>query len=438
MSWVDFFDPQITELKHQFGRGINSSPSEEEYELFTKSYEAFERKEILNAYMYFFKSIENFTNKQSNNNIVINKDREKLNFEIYQGSAKVTGFVTQKYLYAQVILLKKQNTHVALKRYFLEKNYQMTYVNYCTDSDFIKLKLYYDNTAMNPQKIFFPLREIALNADFDKEYIKSEFTDITLEDVEHIKALDEDELKIKYRFLQDSIDKIKNQIITLPSNDNAGMLSFIYLNILFEIDYLLVPKYEIYQKTSRKVQYYFSDVEHSTETKNEELKEYINKLQDMDFDEFKTKFYYAQYSFNPVERAPYEEIHNFIHESLSKIKWYKNNRHNQIIPTMYRYISFYILYNYGVHPVIKSLLHTLIEVQNPKYFQELGYDILYDFDGEIFFEKLIVTKIKNAITPYEKRFKSLKPFGDKLNFSSLNEFSNSYYLQINDLNFEEI
>ena len=47
-------------------------------------------------------------------------------------------------------------------------------------------------------------------------------------------------------------------------------------------------------------------------------------------------------------------------------------------------------------------------------------------------------KIENVISPHQTRFKLLKPFGDKLNFTSLNEFSNSFYLQLNNLNFEEI
>ena len=438
MSWFDFFDSPKTQVRHQFGRGINASPSEDEYELFTKSYEAFEKKEVLSAYTYFLKSLENFTNGISNKNIIINEEQDKLNFEIYQGSAKVTGYITHKYLYAEVILLKKENTHVALKRYLLEKNYQMTYVNYCTDSEYIKLKLYQDNITMNPQKIFYPLREIALNADFDKEHIKSEFPDIKLEEIKHIKALDEKELKIKYDFLQNSIKEVENKVISLPTNDSAGMLSFIYLNTLFETDYLLVPKYEICQKLTKKLHYYFNEEELTVEIKNEEIKQYVNKLRDMDYEEFKTNFYTASYSFSPVERASFEDVSTFIDGSLTKIRWYKNNRYNQVIPTIYKYIAFYILYNYGVHPVIRSLLHTLIEVQNSSYFKELGYETLYDNDKETFSQKLIINKIKDAITPYEKRFKSLEAFGHELNFSSLNEFSHSYYLQINNLNFEEI
>ncbi|MDA3907727.1 MAG: hypothetical protein PF437_01435, partial [Sulfurimonas sp.] len=313
-----------------------------------------------------------------------------------------------------------------------------TYINYMSDSEYIKLKLYQDNITMSPQKIFFPLREIALNADFDKEYIKTEFPSITLEDTKHLSKLDTEELRIKYDFLHRWIDELDAKILTLPTNDNAGMQSFLYLHILFKVDYLLVPKCEIYQKISKKIQIYFSNDNNPTESKNEELKEYIVKLRDMSFEDYSTKFYSAQYTFNPMEKTSLEEISNFISESLIKIRWYKNNRYTQIIPTIYKYISFYILYNYGLNPVIKSLMHTLVEIQNPAFFKALDYSPLYDEEKKIFAKKTIISQIEDAITPHQSQYKELKPFGNKLNFSSLNELSNSYLLQLKNLNFEEI
>ncbi len=437
MSWLNFFETK-TPLKHPFGRGINATISPNEEDFFNKSSEAFENKEILNAYEYFFKSLENYTNKISNNNITTHRENEKLNFEIFQGTARISGYITKEHLYAESILTKKEFANVALKRYILERNYQLTYAYYFSDDTHIKLKLYHDNITMTPQKIFFPLREIALNADFDKEYARCEFLDVTLDDIQHLTPINQDELQIKYDFLRQWITSSNDIINTLPSNDNAGMQAFIYLELLFKIDYMLVPKYEIYQKMSKRVQEYFSDENSSIETKNEELRIYVDSLQKMSFEEFSTKFYDAKYTFNPTDRTSNEEINRFISDSLNKIRWYKNNRYNKIIPTIYRYISFSVLYNYGLHPVTRELLHTLVEIQNPKFFKALEYSILYDEEHESLTKKIIISRIENIIEPYTKRFKELKPFGDKLNFSSLNEFSNSFYLQIQNLNFEEI
>ncbi len=234
------------------------------------------------------------------------------------------------------------------------------------------------------------------------------------------------------------IDELETKISKLPTNDNAGMQAFLYLHILFKIDYLLVPRCEIYQKISKKVQIYFSDEVTSTESKNEELRKYVNKLKEMEFKDFSTKFYNSKYTFNPMEKTSHEEICNFISESLIKIRWYKNNRYTQIIPTIYKYISFYILYSYGLNPITKSLMHTLVEIQNPEFFEALDYASLYDEEKKTFAKKAIIAKIDEAISPHHSQYKELESFGDKLNFSSLNELSNSYLLQIKHLNFEEI
>ena len=437
MSWLNFFDNK-TEIKHPFGRGINANLSKNEEELFNKSYEAFEKKDILNAYEYFFQSLQNYTNETSNNNIILNRKIDKLNFEIFQGSAKVSGYVTKEHLYADCIITKKLSKNLALKRYLLERNYQLTYAAYFSDDEYIRLKLFNDNITMSPQKIFFPLREIALNADFDKEFITSEFPDVTIEDIKHLKAIDENELKIKYNYLHKWIDDVKEKISTFPSNDNVGMQSFALLYLFFKIDYLIVPKYKIYQKISKKTQEYFNDNSLPIEAKNEEFKNYLQVLKDISIDEFRKNFYDAKYTFNPSEKTSHEDISTFINESLTKIRWYKNNRYNQIIPIIYKYIGLYLLYNYGLNPVVKQLIHTLVEIQNQDFFNALKYTPLYNEENKSFSKKIIIVRIEEIIAPYQSQFKSLKPFGSELNFNSLNEFSNSFYLQLNNLNFEEI
>jgi hypothetical protein len=437
LKWFNFFEKNI-QSKHPFGRGINANISAKEEELFNRSYEAFEEKKILEAYEYFFDSLENFTDQNPNKNILTSKEENKLLFTIYQGSAIVRGHVTSQHLYAETTITKKHFANVSLKRYILERNYQFTYASYFSDEEFIKLKIYHDNITMSPQKVFFPLREIALNADFDKEYIKSEFPDLSIEETEHLSELKPEELEIKYKYMQEWIEDLEHRILTFPSNDNSGMQAFACLNLLLKIDYLLVPKYEIYQKLSKKVQEYFSDENSSIETKNEEVKEYITELKEMPFEKFCTMFYNAKYTFNPTEKTSQEEIEIFITESLAKIRWYKSNRYNQIIPTIYKYIAFYILYNYGVHPATRALLHMLVEIQNQKFFKELGYPELYNEENNSFAQRQIITRIEDIITPYQAQFKALKVFGDLLDFSSLNDFSNSFYIQIKNLDFEEV
>ena len=436
MSWLDFFQtPSPCQIS--FGRGIYASINPDEEELFNESYQAFERKDILDAYEYFFKSLINYSDDDSNENIIIEKNEDELKFQIFQGCARIDGVITKESLKAEVTLVKNSNSSVALKRYILDRNYQLTYANYFSDGEYIKLKLYLDNITLSPQKIFFPLRELALNADFDKEHIESEFSDVELEETSHINAISEDELKIKYDYLQSTIEELDAKVLTLPTNDNAGMQAFLYLNILFKIDYLLVPRYKMYHKLSKKVQAYFGDEHTTIEAKNEELKKYVQKLKKLSFDEFSSSFYSAKYTFNPIEKSSFEEMSNFISESLTKIKWYKNNRYPQIVPTIYSYIAFYALYNYGVNPVVRELLHILVQVQNSSFFTQLDCGSLYNEEKQTFSKRQIISSLQDIVANNQDKYKSLAIFSDDLNFSSMNEFNNSYYNMLKNLDFEE-
>jgi len=437
MSWLDFLQTK-KECHVNFGRGTYAQIAKNEEELFTKSAEAFEKKEVLDAYEYFLKSLINFNNSNSNENIIITRDEEKLDFVLFQGSAKIHGHITEESLYAEATLVKKDLASVALKRKALERNYQFTYINNMSDAKYIKLKLYQDNITMSPQKVFFPLRELALNADFDKEFIVSEFPDCALEEIDHLVPLDEHELKIKYDSLQKWIKELNEKVLTLPSNDNTGMQAFLYLNILFKVDYLLVPRYKIYQKLSRKIQNYFSEENAAMEAKNEELKKYLLKLQELSFEEFSFNFYNAKYTFSPIDKSSFEEFCNFITESLIKIRWYKNNRYTQIIPTIYSYMAFYSLYNYGLNPVLKELLHTLVAIQNADFFTALDCPSFYDTKKESFAKRTIIQNVDEIISKHQERYKALVSFSNELNFNSMNEFSYSYYQALKNLDFEEI
>ena len=437
MNWLNFFDTKM-DKKHSFGRGVNANISPHEEELFNKSIIAFENKNILDAYEYFLNSLENFQGEESNQNIIIKREESKLSFELFQGCARVTGTITQELFEAEVILVKKLDANVALKRYILERNYQLTYSRYFSDNEYIKLKVFHNNITMSPQKVFFPIREIALNADFDKEHIKSEFKGIELQDTAHLNEVDENELKVKFSHLKLWVNELNHKVLTLPSNDNTGMQAFLYLNLLFQIDYLLLPKYDVYQKSNKKVQEYFSEENSSIEAKNEELKRFVQKLNDMEFEDFSKNTYNAQYTFNPTEKTSYEDVVNFINESLIKIRWYKNNRYSQIIPTIYKYIAFYSLYNYGLYPVLRNLFHLLVEIQNPSFFQALEYKPYYNQEEESFSKRSIIAKVEEIIKPHQARYQSLFAFGEELNFNSMNEFSNSFYTQLKNLDFEEI
>ena len=436
--WHQFFSHPKTHLHHNFGRGINAQVNPDERSLFDQSVSYFEQNRFILAYEAFLQSLINFKDDKSEENLIIQKSASQLHFTLYQGLAIVKGSVSEKSLDANVKIVYSNNFPVALKRDVLEKNYQLTYSRFFIKENTISFKLHIDNTTMTPQKVFYPLRELALNAEYEKEYISSEFSDEKLLEIEHIHYLPKEELETKYRFLQNWIQTTQEHITHLPSNENSGMIAFSYLNLLFKIDYLIVPRAHLGQELIKKITEYFADNEKLVERRNQELNLYIQSLQELPIETFSKQLYNTKNTFSPMERTNHEDIAQFIEDSLVKLRWYRSNRYTQVIPTIYEYIAVYILYNYGVHPSLQSLVHLIVEIQHGDFFEALGYEKLYDSKEKEFNKKMISKRIKESIEPYQNIHPQLEPFGDLLDYSSLEEFSHSYYLQLKHLDYTEI
>ncbi len=423
--------------QHDFGRNINAQLNPLEHQLFNQAVEAFREGKTLEAYEHYLHSLENFSDNLSNQNVRLHYEGEALHFELYQGTAIVRGHVTAKTFEAHAIITQRALMNVAIKRHLLERNDELTYVRYYTHGDVLAIKLYLDNTTMTPQKIFYPLRELALNADYEKEFLLYHFKQTSMTEVEHLKPIDEKELRIKYDAMKSWISDCQNELKQLPANDNISTVSFTLLSLLFQIDYLLVPHKEIMQETFEKINSFFTNDERQVDQKNDELLLFIQKLDKLEFDAFSTQFYKADYTFSPMEHTTYEELNQFIEASLEKYRWFRQHRYDHVAMTINRYIPLYILYNYGLHPSYRELLHLLVEVQNSTFFHALGYQPFYITETKSFKKEAITSAINDAIRPYKEQFSHLKPFGKALNYTTLEEFSHSFFLQLKNLNYTE-
>lgn len=423
---------------HHFGRNINAQLHPQERELFDQAVDAFREGKIVEAYEHYLRSLENFNATEPNQNILLHYEDNDLHFELYQGTAVIRGVVTDKSFEAHAIITSRELMNVAIKRHLLERNDQLTYICYYTHGPYLQLKLYLDNTTMTPQKIFYPLRELALNADYEKEYLHYHYRQEELIEVGHLEPIDDDELQIKYLAMQKWIERCQDEITLLPANDNNSTVSFTALSLLFQIDYLLLPQKDIAQEIIEKITSYFTDDEHLVEQKNDELLQFIQKLQKLDFEQFRPNFYRARYTFSPMDSASFEELTTFVETYLEKVRWFRQHRYTHVVYTIYRYIALNMLYNYGLHPSYRALLHLLVEVHNSDFFASLGYRPLYNAQRQHFDKEAIITAIDRAIKPYQKQFAHLKPFGKALNYTALEEFSHSFYLHLKELDYTEL
>jgi len=439
VNWLYYFKTLIFPKKAsevpRYGRSIHALPNPKEHELFDLSATAFRENNILLGYRYFLESIQH---ANSHEHLILTINDDSITFKLYQGSAILHGIITAEYFKVTSKIAKASKLHVAMKRRFLERNFQLTYCRFSQKEDVLELSIQLHNTTITPQKIFFPLRELALNADFEKEFIASEFEESALLEYDHIHPIDPLRLRRLFDTMQAWIRTTKSSLIGLLSNDNKGMASFSYLALLLQIDYLLIPHKKMAKEINEKINTYFLEDEKLTTDKNSDLESYLEELESMSFETFKTQFYTAATTFSPFDHAMHDDIADFIDESLVKVRWYKNNHANYVITTIYRYIALYILFNYGIHPSLRALLHLHVQVYTSNFFANEGALKLYDSSTNTFEKKAISNAIAAAIEPYQYRYKNLKNFADQLNFSDLDHFSQSFYLQIQNLDYQEL
>jgi hypothetical protein len=393
-SLKSLFFPKTPQKTPHYGRGIHALPNPKEHELFDLCAIAFRANTILSGYRYFLESIQHADN---HDHLTINVHDDSITFTLYQGSAILHGLVTPEHLNVTAQIAKASQLHVAMKRRFLERNFQLTYCHFRQKEDIIELSIKLHNATITSQKIFFPLRELALNADYEKEFIASEFDESSLLEMNHIHLINPLRLRHLYDTMHEWIHTTKSSLVGLLSNDNKGMASCSYLALLLQIDYLLMPHKKIAKDINEKINTYFLEDEKLTTDKNSDLESYLAELETMSFETFLTQFYTATTTFSPFDHVMHDDIAEFIDESLIKVRWYKSNHANYVIPSIYRYIALYILFNYGVHPSLRALLHLHVQIYASDFFLHEGESKLYNNKTNIFDKKAIINAIQTAL-----------------------------------------
>lgn len=422
--------------KYQFGRFISDKKTPEQHLQYQESKKAFSQQRYIDGYEHYFRYL-NFSSSIGNQeNVTFRKYENSLTFKIIQGSCIIKGDVTQTRLSAKVNIAKIIKSNKAVMRRLLEKNYLYTYSSYFIENEMIKSKIYFDNISLSPQKIFFPLRELSVNSDKEKELLLDEFNDLEGVELDHIEAIDSDLKDTKLRFFREWIDKTQQKVSLLPTQEQSGAIAFVWLSLLLKIDYFVTPRgkigYEIYEAIAE----YYLDDDKLVEEKNDSLQIAIIKLKEIDTAKFSKSLYEVQQTFDIFDTDSFNDITNFIEETLTKARWYKEHRYEEIMLSIYEYLGLYILYNYGMNECMRELIQLNVQLHNTDFYNALGIENLYV--NENLNQSKISKTIQKIIKSYAKEYPYLESFDDSLNFDTIEKFHHSYFSSLKNLNFSEL
>jgi len=436
-SWIaSFFKNNDDSKAYRFGRFISYKKTQEQQEFYQQSKKAFSAQSYLEGYEYYFKYLRFYEDGEDLGNITFQRDQDSLNFKLIQGSAIIKGNVTQRRLKASVEIAHTVKDNIAVMRRLLEKNYMYTYSSFFSHGETLRTKIYFDNVSLSPQKVNFPLREICINADKEKELLLDEFMDLDPVELDHIVAMDPQLKDTKLRFYREWIDKTQQKVSLLPSQEQSGAIAFVWLGLLLRIDYFVTPRGKLGHDIYEAISEYYLDDNKLIEEKNDALEKASLKLKEIDSKKLSKSLYPVQQTFDIFIINNLAEVRTFMDETLGKIIWYKEHRYEEIIITIYEYMGLYMLYNFGLNDCLRELVQLNVRLHNTDFHNALSIPALNTADG--LDESNINKKIRHIIKSYNKDFPYLHDFSSSLNYESIEKFHHSYFNGIKSLNFSEL
>ncbi len=436
LNIFSFFSQKPQRDLYHFGRFITHKKTSEQQEYYQQSKKAFSQQQYLEGYEHYFKYLRYYDHGEDTGNISFKRDTDTLKFKIIQGSAIITGEITQRYLRASVNIAYTVKDNIAVMRRLLEKNYMYTYSSFYLGKEILRSKIYFDNIALSPQKVFFPLREIAINSDREKELLLDEFNDLGPIELDHIEAMDTQLKETTLRFFREWIDKTEQKVSLLPTQEQSGAIAFVWLGLLLKIDYFVTPRGKIGYDIYEAIQEYYLDDNKLIEEKNDALQKAVLKLKEFDTKKLSKNIYPVKQTFDIFTANTLDEIRLFIEETLGKVIWYKEHRYEEIIMTIYEYLGLYMLYNFGMNDCLRELVQLNVRLHNTDFHSALGMKSLYKADK---LDPIKVSRhIRQILEYYSLKYPHLNDFSSTLNYQSNEKFHHSYFNALKTLSFSEL
>lgn len=437
LSLFSFFTTKTSDQeKYHFGRFISYKKNAQQQEQYQESKKAFTQQRHLDGYEHYFNYLRFYFSDEDSGNISYKRDDNSLQFTLIQGSAIIKGDITPRRLSAKVNIAHTIKDNIAVMRRLLEKNYMYTYSTFFLENERLRAKIYFDNVALSPQKIFFPLRELAINADKEKELLLDEFNDLEALELDHIEAMDTHLKETKLRFFREWIDRTEQKVALLPTQEQSGAIAFVWLSLLLRIDYYVTPRGKLGFDIYEAVQEYYLDDSKLIEEKNDALRKAVEKLKELDSQKLSKSLYFVKQTFDIFTANGLDEIRGFIEETLGKVIWYKEHRYEEVIMSIYEYLGLYMLYNFGMNDCLRELVQLNVRLHNTDFNSALGIKSLYK--NNKIDRSHLNRKIQTILESYSKRYPHLEDFSPFLNFESDEKFHHSYFNALKNLNFSEL
>ena len=434
MGFFDYlFSPkQANTQKIQFGRFSDAYKEEEKYDSWDQALVDFENKSYLDSYRNFL----HYLGDDSAENLLYKDRGTHIDFKLFQGSKIVVGSISDKKILAEAKIATVQKRHIGFMRRLLEENFQLKYCRYAFDQDGnITMVFASDTVDGSPYKLYYALKELATRADKKDDVLLSEFENLKPINNKHVREISEQEVQIKYDYMHQEINTVFDFIndSKLSFVRHPGAESYLYLDLIYRIDYLIKPEGDIMEIIDKIHNLYFHDKMKPPSEKNSIIRKHLEKILEISSERFNNEIYEVKSTFGITQPSGQERIQHFIDGELKNMDWYYQNDHREVALSIPLYIIGYSLYSYSMPAPLREMCHLLYRVTQEEYFQKLG--INNEKSNTLFNVRSVTKELKRITRYYGETYPEMRIKSDGLLFDNLCLFSKTYLMMIKRINF---
>ena len=317
----------VTIPEMDLGRYSDSYKEEEKYEFWDKSLVQFENKEYLNSFENFLKYLQN-----DQDNLTVSRTPDTIEFEMFQGSKKVIGRASHEKIIATAKIAKTSDLNIGFMRKLIEQNFSLKYSKFSLDQDeCITLTFTSYMLDGSPYKLYYALKELAVNADKQDDILLEEFDSLTPVNTGHIRNVSEEQKKIKYNYLQIELGQLIHNITQgkLDPLKYPGGISYLILSVIYKLDYLIHPEGATMEGFEKIHKSYFLKDGKSADRRNHDMLKKLRKLKERTEDQFNAELYGVKSTFGITAPTSHERVKELIDDELANIDWYIQNKYTK-------------------------------------------------------------------------------------------------------------
>lgn len=416
----------------KFGRFTDAFKPKAKTDAWSKSEKLFEQKQYMDSYDAFL----NYIKDDALNNVSWKRENNHINFELQQGSKTIRGSINENKITAWSDIAEFEKLSVAFMRRLMEMNYTLYYTRFALKDNGIYLKFDSGVQDGHPRKLYYALKELAIRADKQDDLLLDDFSTLKPVDNGGIEQIPAQEKEIKYTFFSKWIEETLKRASELNEDSFSGAISYLLLDLLYRIDYLITPEGTLMNDLEKMSWTYFAKDSKPFPEKNRKMKEDFAKLLEKTKEAVIEDLYRTKSTFGIANPSKHDAVVGTINSNIDNVKWYIDNNYEDIPLIIYEYIGGYCLFNHGLAKPAIKLFDLQYRITRADYFNALGIkEKYYDDTAKKFDEQEIKKRISEIIKEGNEQFPELKFNAENLKFDSMVNFLKSYITEIQNLNF---